>query len=133
MVRHTPGVTNPTHGASPAAPTNLRITHRPVCGLGGITQYEFMAYRDSIPVGVLFVNGDKSDWRGGREVPPRTIMNVLVRQAYRRRGVATALLTYAREVLPKVLHSPYRSADGEGWARRDPQFVEPSRPGDIRV
>lgn len=58
----------------------------------------------------------------GLEVAPDkpTIYKTVVSGPHRRKGVASAMLDYAREIEPELQHSHALSADAVAWAKRKP-------------
>lgn len=53
---------------------------------------------------------------------PGTIYKAIVKPAHQRKGIATAMLDYARELHPEsqIRHSGALSPEGKAWAERHP-------------
>lgn len=59
-------------------------------------------------------------------VLPYEITYVFIYSTHRRRGIATELLRRAREIEPRIVHSPVRSYSGNEWAKSTGDPLPPS-------
>jgi hypothetical protein len=84
---------------------------------GAHNMHRVRAYKDGETVGNL-------SWDS------RMIHNVEVNAYHRRKGVATAMYDFARnlnsEQIPAIQHSPERTKEGEKWAKTTEGYTKPS-------
>jgi len=62
------------------------------------------------------------------EPEKKVIGNVVVSSVHRRKGVATAMLDYARLTEPDLHHSKTLTPDGKGFAEANPRSWQPKLP-----
>jgi GNAT superfamily N-acetyltransferase len=94
-----------------------KYTVRPVAGQGRTV--EAVVGKTERRVGAMTWEQEHKNRYTG-EVRPPTIFKVVVHQSHRRKGVASALLSKAREMEPGIQHSTALSDDGRAWAEKTP-------------
>lgn len=64
----------------------------------------------------------EADLQERSNTAPGTIYKAIVKPAHQRRGIATAMLAYARELHPesRIRHSGALSPEGRAWAEGNP-------------
>jgi GNAT superfamily N-acetyltransferase len=64
----------------------------------------------------------EADLQTRSNTTPGTIYKAIVKPAHQRKGIATAMLNYARELHPEsqIRHSGALSPEGQAWAERTP-------------
>lgn len=95
----------------------IEVDHNAVC-YGDTNQpaVRFTAHvpGDPRPIGSITISGDRRI-ASNDDQTPGVISYAQTRWDYQRRGVATALLEYARKRYPSLVHSPVLTDDGRAW------------------